>query len=41
MENCVSNKHLKEDTNETVTNCNSLKMKAADGKRGIQALQDQ
>ena len=31
----VMKKRLKDDGNETVTNCNGLKLKAADGKRRL------
>ena len=31
----VLKKRLKDEGNETVTNCNALKMKAADGKRRL------
>ena len=36
----VMKKHLKDEGNETVTNCNALKMTAADGKKRLTDVAD-
>jgi len=37
---CVMKKRLKDEGNETVTNCNALKMTAADGKKRLTEVAD-